>query len=683
MNKHQFRLVLAASATALLSACTSLGVPGFGDAGGCRTVYVVVGGGVQPVSNCGGLPRDTLSKSTMMAASDSAPLQEVDPDAPAAVVVTTISDAAMATAPYEKPAYPYARPQAMIENADMSAYMARVREDYANRRNSGAWGYMIVDALAADRPAEALEVMNELDGRPAPDWMSVNHLKAWVHAANGQTEEAVEAMDNMALLLPKQSHTAHRALLAEGMGDYTLALSIYRELPVEFSPPGDEGVGTMEYYIAARNFQHERLMALREAELLRALKRNDEAVVLLTRLLAAEPADGYVEGRLEKATKGEDVRPARTLKQAMAEALGDEADVVAEQEGIVAAMAGRGGKTPFNHLLSSMRQGALLLDPDNGTIRIAEAGTLYEKGMFEPALRIAQIGNPPVQQAALLQSTAGLAALQLGSPDTLAVMVERSLKIDASPEAKIQAAGTLATAGKTARALQLVDEAMKAPMGNSQKVFALLTRAQAYNHGGKLMEAVQAAREARTLQDDETTRQFLASMLVDSPLRQEGLEIMRKMLGDRPDNTGLMNNLGYSLIDGPESDKELDEGFKLLKQAIRMTPDEANLLDSIGWAYYQYGDFREARRFIAMALEEFAPFAHWELSDHMGDIEWRLGDQEAARKHWNDSLKAFPPEHNKAQIEAKLRDGLTSPAPVRRDTPEVPLESDRGGITDI
>jgi tetratricopeptide (TPR) repeat protein len=155
------------------------------------------------------------------------------------------------------------------------------------------------------------------------------------------------------------------------------------------------------------------------------------------------------------------------------------------------------------------------------------------------------------------------------------------------------------------------------------------------------------------------------------------------MLGDRPDNTGLMNNLGYSLIDGPESDKELDEGFKLLKQAIRMTPDEANLLDSIGWAYYQYGDFREARRFIAMALEEFAPFAHWELSDHMGDIEWRLGDQEAARKHWNDSLKAFPPEHNKAQIEAKLREGLTSPAPVRRDTPEVPLESDRGGITDI
>ena len=69
---------------------------------------------------------------------------------------------------------------------DMAAYMARVREDYANRRNSGAWGYMVVDALAADRPTEAREVITELDGRAAPDWMSVNHLRPWVHAANGE-----------------------------------------------------------------------------------------------------------------------------------------------------------------------------------------------------------------------------------------------------------------------------------------------------------------------------------------------------------------------------------------------------------------------------------------------------------------------------------------------------------------
>ena len=159
--------------------------------------------------------------------------------------------------------------------------------------------------------------------------------------------------------------------------------------------------------------------------------------------------------------------------------------------------------------------------------------------------------------------------------------------------------------------------------------------------------------------------------------------MMRKMLADSPDNTGLMNNLGYSLIDGYASEAELDEGFKLLKTAIRMTPDEANLLDSIGWAYFQYGEFQEAGRFIQMALDSYAPFAHWELSDHMGDVQWRLGDHDAARKHWADALKAYPPAINGRALEAKLKDGLTTPALVRRNTPEVPLTKPIDPATEI
>jgi len=680
MTHSFFRLFLAASATALLSACVQLGVPGFGEAAGCRTVYVLTSGGVQPVSNCGGLPRDTLAKT--LSAQAGAPVAVDGPEA-SVPAVNPVSAAALATAPYEAPQTPYASPQEMIANADMAAYMARVRQDFARRRNSGAWGYMIVDALAADQPAEAREVLDALAGRPSPDWMSANHLRAWVHAAGGDAEKALAGMKAMERLLPRPVHIGHTALLAEGMGDYPLALATYRKMPETFARPDPEEAGTMEYYIRAREFQQQRLLALREAELLRALDRAPEAIDLLERLLAAGPDDGYVESRLEKARRGEDRQKLRTLKQAMAQALSDEADLIEEQEGVMAAMAGRGARTPFNYLLSSMRQGALLLDPDNGQIRIAEAGMLYEKGRFEPALRLAQIGDPPRLEAALLQSTAGLAALKLGSPDTLAVMVERSLKIDTSPDAKIQAAGTLVTAGKTQRALQLVDEAMRAPLMTSQKVFGLLTRAQAHNQAGNLMAAVDAARQAYALQENDSTRQFLASMLVDSPLRQEGLELMRRMLIDRPDNTGLMNNLGYSLIDNHASEAELDEGFRLLKQAIRMTPDEANLLDSIGWAYYQYGDFQEARRFIAMALEAFAPFGHWELADHMGDVLWRLGEEEAARGSWTASLKETPPAHDRARIEAKLAGGLRTPPPVRRDTPEVPLETDRGGVSDI
>ena len=84
-----------------------------------------------------------------------------------------------------------------------------------------------------------------------------------------------------------------------------------------------------------------------------------------------------------------------------------------------------------------------------------------------------------------------------------------------------------------------------------------------------------------------------------------------------------------------------------------------------------------------MALEAYDPFGHWELSDHMGDVKWRLGEPDEARKHWRESLTAYPPAERVARIEEKLRDGLTTPPPVRRDTPEVPLNQRDEAISDI
>jgi tetratricopeptide (TPR) repeat protein len=675
------RLAVAASATAILAGCTTgFPVPGFGDASGCRTIYVYRGGGVQPVSNCGGggVPRDTLTAQRVTPQGFVA--ESEDPNAP---VVTPVSAAAKATAPYDQVTYPGANE--MIENADMAAFMARVRADFAKKQNAGAWGYMVVDAMAADDFVTAQAVIDAMSERPPPDILSALHLRPWLYAANGRASEAMpELLKLRRGVLPSQVMVAHRALLAEGMGDTVGALAIYADIPAELDPPGPEDAGSPDAWERQRVFNTQRQLMIRQAELLRALNRDPEAVDIYTRLAAAAPEDPYVRERLEKARKGEERPSVRTIKQAMAVAIADEADMIAEEQMLVRFMA-RGAKLPFNHLLSSLRQSALLLHPDNGDLRLQEASVLYQEGKFEAALRIAQIGETAPSLQAALWSTAGLAALELRSPDTLLAMTERALQIDSSPLAKLQAAGALTSASKTDRAIQLIDQAMRQGLPPDQQVAALMTKGQAHLQAGNVAGAVNEARAAQRLQDDETTKQFLASMLVEqkNQARQEGLTIMRTMLAEQPENTGLMNNFGYSLIDDYQSNEELDEGFRLLKQAIRITPDEANLLDSIGWAYYQYGDFREAKRYIGLALESYEPFAHWELSDHMGDVHWRLGEQADARKAWQHSLDSYPPAHNKAAIEAKLRDGLKTPAPVRRETPEVPLNIDRGGVSDI
>ena len=61
--KKLHALMAGIAAVVVLSACAGVGVPGFGENSGCRTVYVFKPstGGVQPISNCGdSLPRDTM-----------------------------------------------------------------------------------------------------------------------------------------------------------------------------------------------------------------------------------------------------------------------------------------------------------------------------------------------------------------------------------------------------------------------------------------------------------------------------------------------------------------------------------------------------------------------------------------------------------------------------------------------
>lgn len=684
------KALLAGSALAVLAACAgggSGGGFGFGQAG-CQTIWVYQPasdggvGGVKPVSNCGGsAPRDTLR--TQMAQVQAAPT------APGSAETLTKPDdggtppsaAAEKTRPAFAPAA-YNGPNDMVENADMAAFMGRVRADYKENKNPGAWGYAAIDALAAGDTAMAQDIIDAMASKPAPPQMSASHLRPWVLAAAGRKESATRAADGFRALYPAWLVRAHRALLAEGMGDIEGALAEYAKGPKTFEPIDPSKMRDAGELIAANG---ERVIAARYAELLRTAGKDVEARALLQLLIDSDEDNAYFKTRLEMLDKKTDKAPARTLNQAMALSLSDDAALYGQWQSFMGMLTGggRGQREEFNPLVSSIRQSALLLDPNNGDMRLGEVVALFDAGKFEPSMRLAQIGDPPARVKAAIYSVAGRSALELGSEAALTDFIDRSLQLDNRPAARLTAANTLAEAGQTDRAIKVIDEAMRAQLTQDERIAALLTKGQAYFQHGEPAKAAEQARAARALDDSEQTRQFLASMLVRTPQREEGLNIMRDMLKEQPDNTGLMNNLGYSLIDGYVADAELDEGFKLLKEASRLTPDEANLLDSVGWAYYLYGDFKEAKRYIGLAIKAFEPFNNWELFDHMGDVDWRLGDQAEAKKNWQKAMDSRPPFNERPAIQAKLKDGLVSPAPVRKDTPEVPLPRNRGKSEEI
>ena len=111
---------------------------------------------------------------------------------------------------------------------------------------------------------------------------------------------------------------------------------------------------------------------------------------------------------------------------------------------------------------------------------------------------------------------------------------------------------------------------------------------------------------------------------------------LRQILKQEPDNTAALNSLGYILVDRTQ---RFDEARALLDKALRLNPDDAAIMDSIGWLHYRTGKYPEALEFLRKA---FATGPNPEIGAHLGEILWMLGNKEEARQVWQESIKLAP-----------------------------------------
>jgi tetratricopeptide (TPR) repeat protein len=211
------------------------------------------------------------------------------------------------------------------------------------------------------------------------------------------------------------------------------------------------------------------------------------------------------------------------------------------------------------------------------------------------------------------------------------------------------------------------------------------------NTGGQAIEA--AVRQAAVLTRlgnavdgramiDQLRRQFPplaprltlaeAEMLLDAGLDQEALSVYDQALQKTPEDSGLlygrslvhermgrfpqaeadlrrilatdkedaraMNALGYMLAVNTD---RYEEARKLIEAALQRSPEDAAVIDSMGWVLYKLGRLEEARGYLERAL---AKAADPEISAHLGEVLWALGQREQARAVWDKAL-ARDPEH--------------------------------------
>ena len=148
-------------------------------------------------------------------------------------------------------------------------------------------------------------------------------------------------------------------------------------------------------------------------------------------------------------------------------------------------------------------------------------------------------------------------------------------------------------------------------------------------------------------------RGMMRERLGDWDMAEIDLQRARKLSNDEPH---VLNYLGYSWID---KGMYLDEGLKIIKQAVKEKPKNGSFVDSLGWAHYRLGNYATALKVLERAsqLEPTDPV----ITDHLGDALWRMKREVEARYQWRKALAFEPTDEDRANIEAKLLTGLGVP----------------------
>ncbi len=106
-------------------------------------------------------------------------------------------------------------------------------------------------------------------------------------------------------------------------------------------------------------------------------------------------------------------------------------------------------------------------------------------------------------------------------------------------------------------------------------------------------------------------------------------EAYEKILELDPNNLQTLNNYSYYLS---LRKQYLDKAAKMSKKTLEIDPDNASYADTYGWILFQQANYVDAKTYIEKALT-MQP-ENGVLSEHLGDVCYRLNDKEKALFYW-------------------------------------------------
>ncbi|MEN9829810.1 MAG: hypothetical protein RLZZ80_1276 [Pseudomonadota bacterium] len=184
--------------------------------------------------------------------------------------------------------------------------------------------------------------------------------------------------------------------------------------------------------------------------------------------------------------------------------------------------------------------------------------------------------------------------------------------------------------------------------GFYERLSNLLIRSQDPRRALSILSRVSA-------QEPHHTKLLYAKAMLHEKLKEhaQAEQALRTLISRTPGDAHALNALGYSLADRNQS---LQEARALLEKAHQLRPDDAHILDSVGWVYYRLGRFDQAIDWLQKA---FVRMPDAEVAAHLGEVLWKSNRATEAFTIWRHGRQTDP--NNQLLQDTLKRFGISFP----------------------
>ncbi|HEX5364058.1 MAG TPA: tetratricopeptide repeat protein, partial [Gallionella sp.] len=135
---------------------------------------------------------------------------------------------------------------------------------------------------------------------------------------------------------------------------------------------------------------------------------------------------------------------------------------------------------------------------------------------------------------------------------------------------------------------------------NQQRVQLLLVETQLLREAKRFAEAYQVLQQGLEQLPNHPDLLYEAAMLADKIDKHDVSEkLLRKLIQLQPNHAHAYNGLGYSLL---ERNERVVEALGLVEKALKLAPDDAAIMDSVGWGYYRNGRLDDSVNMLRRAF---------------------------------------------------------------------------------